>query len=436
MGCFQYPPTLYIIGTNRNIGKTVTSMGIVSKLLSPEMGYEPHEIGYIKPLGQQTRSLIDQDGNYVKVDKDVLLFTNLYQLHCPTLRSMSPVVWTGGSSEKYIDAADDGFLRQERNKLIERIQQAYETVAEGKKVVVCEGTGQPGVGSVIGLSNGDIIRIIKDMGVPVITILVSRGGIGSTIDQILPHLLSLNCIECQVDGLIINAVRLDKLPKVQNYLETYYQKSFSELYGHFSKVEPPPPILGFIPEVPELEFPTMRLLMETFIDEQMLDLKRFMGMPKKVDNTEEFVRGVKVRSLESGFEPYLEDGDVFIVGINANESIVSILEENARIKQEQGRQGLTGLILSCSQTTGLRVDTLNMILESNVPTMVLPHDSADIVRRIYEMSVKIQPYDMAKRRYVDQTYSTHLDFSQIIDRLKLQERLMLSQLLFHQKRSF
>jgi hypothetical protein len=140
--------------------------------------------------------------------------------------------------------------------------------------------------------------------------------------------------------------------------------------------------------------------------------------------------------LESGFEPYLADGDVFIVGINANEAITSVLHENTRIRNEEGRQGLSGLILSCSQTTGLKVDTLNAILESDVPTMVLPNDSADIVRRIYELSVKIQPYDVSKRRYVDEIYRTHLDFSAIVDRLKLHERVMLSQLLSAQKRSF
>ena len=59
----------------------------------------------------------------------------------------------------------------------------------GKKVVVCEGTGQPGVGSVVGLSNGDVIKLLKEMGVTVITLLVARGGIGSTIDRIFPQLL-------------------------------------------------------------------------------------------------------------------------------------------------------------------------------------------------------------------------------------------------------
>jgi len=69
----------------------------------------------------------------------------------------------------------------------------------------------------------------------------------------------------------------------------------------------------------------------------------------------------------------------------------------------------------------LQIETINAILESGVPTMVLPNDSADIVRRIARMSIKIQPYDTAKKKYVDLAYQNHLDFSWIMDRLRQSE---------------
>jgi len=78
---------------------------------------------------------------------------------------------------------------------------------------------------------------------------------------------------------------------------------------------------------------------------------------------------------------------------------------------------LAGLILSCSHASGLKIDTISQILASGVQTMVLPNDSADIIQRIAGLSVKIQPYDIAKRQYVDDTYRNHLDFSWISDRL-------------------
>jgi len=126
---------------------------------------------------------------------------------------------------------------------------------------------------------------------------------------------------------------------------------------------------------------------------------------------------VKVRSLESGFETYLEDGDAFVIGINANEAILALLRENNRQRSE-GRQGLSGLILSCAGRGGLQSETLAAIHESSVPLLVLPNDSAEIVRDIAEMSIKIQPYDLAKRALVDKAYEEYLDFSVLLSQLQ------------------
>ena len=413
MATAKYPPTFFVIGTDRNIGKTVTSMGIVSKLTSDAVGFKASEVGYIKPVGQQTSLIRTMQDENIEVDKDILLFTELYKLRCRDYRAMSPVVWEGGYSEMFIDAATRGELLEKREELCRRICEAFEVVSEGKKVVVCEGTGQPGVGSVAGVSNGDVINLLKGMGVPVFTVLVARGGIGSTIDRLFPHLLSMNCMDCQVDGMIVNAVRADKIEKVRDYLQRYYRDAFPLLYCSFTKVCSPPPILGLIPEVPELEYPSMRLLAETFFDEQ-IDLFRFTTASKPIESADWLVKGVKVLSLDHGFESYLEDGDLVIVGINANDAILSLLKENQRLKNE-GRRGLAGLILSCSQAPGIKIETINAVANSEVPTLVLPNDSADIVRRIVELSVKIQPYDVLKRKYVDKAYQNHLDFSWVTD---------------------
>ena len=95
MGCGQYPLTLFIMGTDRDIGKTVTSMGIISKLLSPEFCYHPEDIGYIKPVGQQTRQVEDPSEGPVMVDKDVLLIAELYGLALDLGCESSPLVSRG-----------------------------------------------------------------------------------------------------------------------------------------------------------------------------------------------------------------------------------------------------------------------------------------------------------------------------------------------------
>jgi dethiobiotin synthetase len=411
-----YPPTLFILGTDQDIGKTATSMGIISKLLSPDCSCSPDDVGYIKPVGQQTVVVQSPNEGPVTVDKDVLLVTKFYGLDHRLVQPMSPVVWGSGATAEFIDKATRGDPTAARETLTRQIRAAYETVAAGRRVVVCEGTGQPGVGSVAGVSNGDVIKLLRELGVPVITILVSRGGIGSTIDSLFPHLLSLNCMNCPVDGLIINAVRVDKMAKVRDYLERYYREIFPALYCCFSQISLPPPIVGLIPEVPELGFPTMRLLAETFAHGQKKTVE-FLSRAQLAEDANAFVRRVKVRSLESGFETYLEDGDAFVVGINANEAIVALLKEHARQKSE-GRHGLSGLILSCAGRGGLQSETLATIHRSGVPLLVVPNDSAEVVREIAEMSIKIQPYDLAKKALVDKAYAEYLDFSVLLEKLQ------------------
>jgi hypothetical protein len=280
--------------------------------------------------------------------------------------------------------------------------------------VVCEGTGQSGVGSIAGVSNADVIGLLRDMGVPVMAILVTRGGIGSTIDRLFPHLLSLTYMGCRVDGLVINSVRGDRTEKVGDYLDRYYCRIFPRLYGSYPKPCQPPPIVGLIPEVPELRFPTMRSLAEAFADQQ-IDQVGFLSPAQPVEYSDLFVRGVKVVSLECGFESYLSDGDVFVVGINANSTILTLLHEDARQKSAGGH-GLSGLILSCSGAAGLSAEALSAIFAARIPTLMLPNDSADIVRRISDMSVKIQPYDRAKKEIIDRVHARHLDLTSLHDR--------------------
>ena len=70
MDTTAYLTTVYVLGAERNIGKAVTSIGIISTLLAPEHGYCIDDIGYIKPVGQQTVKVPGRDG--ATLDEDAL----------------------------------------------------------------------------------------------------------------------------------------------------------------------------------------------------------------------------------------------------------------------------------------------------------------------------------------------------------------------------
>ena len=401
----QFPPTIFVLGTGRNIGKTVTCVGIIECLLTKEHGYHTNDIGYIKPVGQQTVTVVGGQGLPIEVDKDAVLVTSLMGLPSHGYQDTSPVVWSGGVTARFIDDAIGNDPRAGREVFLERIRGAYRRVAAKKRMVIVEGTGQPGVGSVAGVSNADVINALREMGVPVYVIMVTSAGIGSTIDQVFPYLMALDHMATRVDGMIVNGVLAAKMDKIRHYLQSYYDGVLMPLYGAHFKLAPPE-ILGFVPAMPELRMPTMRLLGEFFGKRQDSDVE--LVAPIDSEDARHLVRRVKVVSLEFGYGPLLEPGDAVIVGVNSNDVILEVLLHHDRLLRERG-VGLAGLILSCKQVGGLASQIRDLIVSGTLPTIIIGYDSAQIVHRIEGMTVKIQPYDAIKREMIAAQFREHLE---------------------------
>ncbi len=401
-----YPPTIFVLGTARNIGKTVTCMGIISKLFSDKHGYASEQIGYMKPVGQQTRRVTDSMGEPIEVDKDAVLITSLMGIQHAGYEYISPVVLRGGVTASYIDEAANGDPLVARKTFLERIRISYERTCMGKRVVLIEGTGQPGVGSVAGISNADVINTLRDMGVPLFVVMVTEGGIGSTLDQVFPYLMALDHLGARVDGLIVNGIYVSKMDKIVHYLESYYDHVFVPLYGGKLVGQPVPPILGFIPSIPELRFPTMRLIAEEFSERP--DSGMEVVAPKNFDEVAvQLIQDLRVISLDFGYEPLLKPGDAAVIGVNANDAILATYLHHERLAREDGR-GLSGVILSCKHVGGLAERIRELIVKKDLPTLTLDYDSAEIVQRIENMTVKIQPYDVRKRELIAEAYEEHL----------------------------
>jgi BioD-like phosphotransacetylase family protein len=115
----------------------------------------------------------------------------------------------------------------------------------------------------------------------------------------------------------------------------------------------------------------------------------------------------KVISLEFGYETYLEPGDAVIVGVNANDVVLAMMLHHERLMRRFGR-GLSGLILSCKHVGGLAAEIRELIKAGDLPTMTLDYDSADILQRLEDLSVKIQPYDLVKRDLIAPAYNAHV----------------------------
>src|SRR5690606_25735098 len=112
-------------------------------------------VGYCKPVGQEFLDLED-----MRVDKDTVLFADLIHFDLNP-REHSPIIIGAGATTEFLD-------HPERFDPEPTIREAATLLQSHKEFIIYEGTGHPGVGSVAGISNA---RVAKILGAGVIMIV-------------------------------------------------------------------------------------------------------------------------------------------------------------------------------------------------------------------------------------------------------------------------
>jgi BioD-like phosphotransacetylase family protein len=218
---------LYLAATGQNRGKTTASLGLLDLFLG-----EGLRTGFMKPVGQRT--IIDETG--VPADEDAVLVKAVYDLQDP-MTAMSPVHIPRGFTKAYIagEVVED---------LGARIAAAHATFVDEKEVLLIEGTGHAGVGAVIGLSNAFVAALLRAPAV-----IVSEGGVGRPIDEIVLNASHFAAHGVAVAGAIVNKVNVDAQPGIAAILE-------EGLARHGI------PLLGVIPYRPTLSNPSLAMILE------------------------------------------------------------------------------------------------------------------------------------------------------------------------------
>jgi BioD-like phosphotransacetylase family protein len=217
---------IYLAATGQNRGKTTVSLGVMD-------GFRRRGLstGFIKPVGQRT---IEVDG--VAADEDAILMASVFGLADP-LGLMSPVHIPRGFTQAYIE----GRVVED---LPARILAAHDRLSHDKEIVLIEGTGHAGVGAVVGLSNAVVAALL---GAP--AIIVSEGGVGRPIDEIVLNAALFARHGVPVAGAIVNKVDVDAKPGLARTLE-------QGLGQHGI------PLLGVLPYRPILSNPTLAMVQE------------------------------------------------------------------------------------------------------------------------------------------------------------------------------
>lgn len=94
----QYQRPIFVAATRQHVGKTSSSLAIVSGLSK-----KFNKVGFIKPVGQQHVDVKNEAGETFRVDKDVCLVKEHFHLDHLDYSFMSPVIIPRGYTKKYID---------------------------------------------------------------------------------------------------------------------------------------------------------------------------------------------------------------------------------------------------------------------------------------------------------------------------------------------
>lgn len=187
---------LFIAAIEKNSGKTTTSIGLMH-LASKRY----RRVGYLKPFGGQT---VEFRGRIV--DKDVALMAREFDLNFD-LNTMSPVVLSHNTTHQVVD----GVITPE--ELQGRIARACAELEERCEIVFIEGSGHPGVGSVLQISNARIARMLN---APVL--LVTGGGLGDVVDRLALIQAFFEKEQVDLRAILVNKLIPDKRERNLDYL--------------------------------------------------------------------------------------------------------------------------------------------------------------------------------------------------------------------------
>lgn len=338
---------VYIGATRQNDGKTVVALGLLAAL-----GKRVGKIGYIKPVGQQFLNI-----NGKMIDKDVVLMAGVYPLN-DKLSYMSPVAIPPGFTEDYINKPDQ---KQLRNRIIK----CYHNIARNKDLVLIEGTGHAGVGSVFDLSNAKVAKICRSK-----VIMVCPGGVGRPIDEIFLNKALFDQKGVQLLGVIINKVRLEKYDKVNKLVRKRLKAVGIE-------------VLGVIPFEPVLSNPTVGEILVT------IGGKLLSGEQRLDQQAGRYVIGAMPPS--TAFD-HFKKRYLLITPGNREDLILAAISHS--LADNRIDTMLSGIII----TGGLfpHENILNLIKKTEFPLIAVNDDTYTTTSKITNLNFKIKPEDREK----------------------------------------
>ncbi|MEZ5048079.1 MAG: AAA family ATPase [Saprospiraceae bacterium] len=332
--------SIYVAATSQHVGKTTSTLGLVSGFINKGIN-----VGYCKPVGQ--KHLVVHNHN---VDKDTVLFADL--IHFDIVPEIhSPVILGSGAPQLFLDNPDQVDLDA-------MILNAADKLNEQHELVIYEGTGHPGVGSVAEISNARVAKILN-AGV----VMVVEGGIGNTIDTLNMSISLFREESVPILGVIINKVIPEKMEKVRHYCSLWLDKHNI-------------PLLGLMPYEKSLAYPVIKTIADA------VGGPIIFNADKAYNKIENILAGslIDLKELSSS-----EDLLLVVSTRSLNDAI-------SKIKSMTEIHGFSKCPLSGVVATGVGTiegSTLEYIEENRLPLIRTDLDTYGCVIKISKIEVKI-----------------------------------------------
>lgn len=361
---------IFIAATKQNDGKTTISLGLIKAFKK-----RFNRVGFIKPVGQR---YVFEHG--CKVDEDSVLIEKVCGMRC-SIKDMSPVAIDKGFTENYIKRGD-------HRKLVNSIISSFERIAKRKDLVIIEGTGHAGVGSIFDLSNARVANLLDAK-----VILVTAGGIGKPMDEIELNMALFEKEGVDVIGVIINKVLASKYKKVKDILKLGLKRKGID-------------VLGVIPYTPNLSDPTI----QNIIEETNLKL-----ISKKV-GISNVVRNIFIGAMRPcDALDYIETDSLLITPGDREDMIKTVLM--AHLLEKQKRKILiSGIILTGGIVPNEKI--MRLIKSADIPVLLSTEHTYKTASEIYNLVVKIGPQDKGKTRMAESLVKDYVDVDKILEKIK------------------
>ncbi|MEI7899211.1 MAG: AAA family ATPase [bacterium] len=359
---------LFVAATSQNDGKTTCTLGFLDAYRK-----RAKAVGFIKPVGQRFVLVNGQT-----IDEDTVLVQQVCDLRCP-LKDMSPIAIERNFTRNFLDDPEGVTPR-----LRHSIEASFAVAATNNDLVVIEGTGHAGVGSVFDLSNARVAQMLKAK-----VVIVTLGGIGRPVDEVA---LNQNLFEkenVEVIGVVANKIQPDKLEQTRDYLTKAFARRGLRL-------------LGAIPYSPQMTWPTVGQVAQA-IHATVLNGRQCLS-----NKIADIVVGAMTAHNAIKF---IKDKALLVVPGDRDDVVLAA----ATTDLLRHDIDLSGIILTGGMQ--LAVQTRELIMRTHIPVLVVDMPTYEAASILHDITVKILESDEDKIRLATSLVRQYVDLDLLWDLL-------------------